>query len=156
MSIPLSELASHAGTTLGTSQWYPLTELCVQQFAEATQDFQWIHVDPVRAAAGPFGGPIAHGLLTLSMLPAMVTDTLDVDGADLVLNKGFDKVRLGKPVPVGCRVRGTVKLAAVRPRPKGYTEVTLGVSVEVEGQKGAVLTAEMIFLYHAVALVGAS
>ncbi|GGS24394.1 MULTISPECIES: MaoC family dehydratase [Actinokineospora] len=151
MSIPLSELESHAGRELGVSDWYPLTQEVVDQFAEATRDFQWIHVDPVRAADGPFGGPIAHGMLTLSMLPAMVTDTFAVDGADLIINKGFDKVRLGKPVPVGSRVRGAVRLTGVRPRPKGYTEVTLGVSVEVESAEGAALTAEMIFLYHAEA-----
>ena len=151
MSIPLSELETHAGADIGVSGWYPLTQEHVNQFAEATRDFQWIHVDPERAASGPFGGPIAHGMLTLSLLPAMVTDTFTVDGADMVINKGFDKVRLGKPVPVGSRVRGAMRLAEVRPRPKGYTEVTVGVSVEVEGAKGAVLTADMIFLYHAEA-----
>ncbi|MGW5053088.1 MaoC family dehydratase [Actinokineospora sp. NPDC004072] len=151
MSIPLHELPEHAGADLGVSGWYPLTQRVVDQFAEATGDFQWIHVDPERAAAGPFGGPIAHGMLTLSMLPAMVTDTFAVEGADLIINKGFDKVRIGKPVPVGSRVRGAVRLAEVRQRPKGYTEVTLGVSVEVEAVKGAALTAEMIFLYHAEA-----
>lgn len=151
MSIPLSELESHAGADIGVSDWYPLTQAHVDQFAEATRDFQWIHTDPERAAAGPFGGPIAHGMLTLSLLPAMVTGTFAVDGADMVINKGFDKVRLGKPVPVGSRVRGAMRLAGVRPRPKGYTEVTVGVSVEVEGTKGAVLTADMVFLYHAEA-----
>lgn len=153
--VQISELAALEGTSLGHSGWHPLTQLCVDQFAEATQDHQWIHVDPVRAAEGPFGTPIAHGLLTLAMLPAMVTEVLAVEGSDLVLNKGFDRVRLAKPVPVGCRVRGEVRVAAVRLRPRDYHEVTLSVSVEVEGQPGAVLKAEMIFLYHQAALVAA-
>ena len=151
MSIPLAELPEHTGADIGVSDWYPLTSEHVERFAEATRDFQWIHLDAERAADGPFGGPIAHGMLTLSLLPAMVTDTFAVDGADMVINKGFDKVRMGKPVPVGSRVRGAMRLAEVRPRPKGYTEVTLDVSVEVEGAKGAALTAEMIFLYPAEA-----
>ncbi|MFC5290546.1 MaoC family dehydratase [Actinokineospora guangxiensis] len=149
MSIPLAELVEHTGADIGVSGWYPLTSEHVERFAEATRDFQWIHLDAERAADGPFGGPIAHGMLTLSLLPTMVTDTFAVDGADMVINKGFDKVRMGKPVPVGSRVRGAMRLAEVRLRPKGYTEVTLDVSVEVEGAKGAALTAEMIFLYHA-------
>ncbi|MFC7617727.1 MaoC family dehydratase [Actinokineospora soli] len=118
MSIPLSELEAHEGADIGVSDWYPLTQDHVNRFADATRDHQWIHVDPERAAAGPFGGPIAHGMLTLSLLPAMVTDTFTVDGADMVINKGFDKVRLGKPVPVGSRVRGAMKLTGVRPRPR--------------------------------------
>jgi acyl dehydratase len=148
-TVALTELAGLVGSTLGVSQWHPVTQQMVDAFAETTGDRQWIHVDPVRAASGPYGGPIAHGLLTLSMVPMMIGDAVEVTGADLIVNRGFGKVSLANPVPVGSKVRGTVALAEFRERPRRFHEAQLRVTVEVDGTAGAALKAETVFLYRA-------
>ncbi len=154
--VRIEELDGLVGQTLGASDWQTVTQSTVNQFAAATGDYQWIHVDPVRAAAeGPWGAPVAHGLLTLALLPSMITEAFTVEGADVIVNKGFDKVRLANPVRVGSRVRGTVQLASARLRPRAFHEVRLSVTVEVEGQPGAALKAETIFLYRQAALLAA-
>ncbi|MFL6127188.1 MaoC/PaaZ C-terminal domain-containing protein, partial [Actinophytocola sp.] len=99
------ELVGSVGTRLGTSSYQVVLQHDVDVFAALTGDRQWIHVDPRRAAGGPFGGPIAHGMYLLSLVLPMLTEVYTVDGAALVLNKGFDRVRFLSPVPVGARVR---------------------------------------------------
>jgi 3-oxoacyl-[acyl-carrier protein] reductase len=101
------------GRPLGPSNWVEVTQERVNGFADATQDHQWIHVDPDRAASGPFGGPIAHGYLTLSLTPVVLTEILDVQGFSLVVNYGCDRVRFPSPVPVGSRVRATAVIDQV-------------------------------------------
>ncbi|GLZ39226.1 MaoC family dehydratase [Actinokineospora sp. NBRC 105648] len=155
-TVRVDELDGLVGEVLGVSSWHRVTQATVNQFAAATGDYQWIHTDPVRAAAeGPWGAPVAHGLLTLALLPSMITEAFSVEGADVIVNKGFDKVRLANPVKVGSRVRGTVKLGSATPRPRSFHEVRLQVTVEVEDQAGAALKAETIFLYRQAELLAA-
>src|SRR4051794_41564812 len=110
----LAELTAAEGAELGPTGWLVVDQARVDQFAEATDDHQWIHVDPERAAAGPFGGTIAHGYLTLSLLPALMAEVWRVEDARLGINYGLNRVRFPSPVPVGSRVRvvGRLKEAA--------------------------------------------
>ncbi|CCK26162.1 dehydratase [Streptomyces davaonensis JCM 4913] len=122
----LDALKKLAGNDLGTSEWIEVTQDRIDTFADATGDHQWIHVDPERAAAGPFGAPIAHGYLTLSLFIPLFTELLDVQGVATKVNYGLDKVRFPAPVKVGSRIRLTGKLAEV-------TEVPGGVQIAVDG-----------------------
>jgi acyl dehydratase len=128
----LDELKKLAGTDLGSSAWIEVTQHRIDQFAEATDDRQWIHTDPVRAADGPFGAPIAHGYLTLSLFIALFTTLLDVQGVTTKVNYGLDKVRFPAPVTVGSRIRLTAKLTAVDEVPSGVQLLVDGV-IEIEG-----------------------
>ena len=118
------ELLAAAGEQLGTSDWLTIDQQRVDAFADATEDHQWIHVDPERAAAGPFGTTIAHGFLSLSLLPHLIDQTYRVEGTTLVLNYGLNKVRFPAPVPVGSAVRAEVSLAEA-------AEVTGGLQLVV-------------------------
>lgn len=118
------ELLAAAGEQLGTSAWITVDQQRITAFADATEDHQWIHVDPQRAAAGPFGTTIAHGFLTLSLLPYLIFQTYQVEGATMTINYGLNKVRFPAPVPVGSTVRADVVLAEV-------TEVTGGLQLVV-------------------------
>src|SRR4051794_30615168 len=109
----VDELARAVGTRLGVSDWHVVTQDQVDAFADATSDRQWIHVDVDRAADGPFGATIAHGLLTLSLVPALVRQVYRIENAAMGVNYGFDKVRFTSPVRVGARVRADVELADV-------------------------------------------
>jgi len=121
------------GQHLGYSDWLTITQEQVNQFAEATGDHQWIHVDPERAAKeSPFGGPIAHGYLTLSLLPMLIPQIVEITGFRMGVNYGTDKVRFPSPVPVGSRVRAGATLDSVTPFDGGITMVVT-VTVEVEG-----------------------
>jgi len=148
VACPVDRLADLAGTTLGSSDWHPVTQDLVDTFAGATGDGQWIHTDPCRAAAGPFGTTVAHGYLTLAMLTRMLAEVVEVTGVDLVLNKGLDRLRFSAPVPVGSRVGAEVEVVSVRARPRRFWEVRYGVTVRIEGQRTAALAAEAIFLYQ--------
>ncbi|MFE6509456.1 MaoC family dehydratase [Nocardioides sp. NPDC057767] len=119
------------GTVLGTSEWVIVAQDRVDLFADATGDHQWIHVDPVRAAEGPFGTTIAHGYLTLSMIPTFLAETYAVEGISSVLNYGLDSVRFPHPVRVGSRVRGTVTLETAEKVELGL-RIVLKVVVELE------------------------
>src|SRR5450631_1056187 len=101
------------GQQLGYTEWQPVTQARVNLFADATDDHQWIHVDPERAAAGPFGGPIAHGYLTLSLIPALIHEVLDVQGMTFGVNYGCNKVRFPAPVKVGAKLRLGASVASV-------------------------------------------
>lgn len=139
----LDDLRAAVGTSLGHSGWFEVGQEQIDQFASATGDHQWIHTDPVRAAAGPFGTTIAHGYLTLSMLPLMGGDLMQVEGVRMGVNYGLNKVRFPASVPVGSRVRGHVELVEVTDIDGGVQMVTK-VTVEREGGEKPVCVAETV------------
>jgi len=120
----------------------------VNQFAEATGDHQWIHVDPQRAKTGPFGGTIAHGYLTLALAPRFIDEVLHIDAYDAVLNYGLNKVRFPAPVPVGAKIRAVITLISAQERAGGTVEATFGIRYEVEGRERPPCVAETIYLYR--------
>jgi acyl dehydratase len=129
----LAALEAAAGTELAVSDWVEITQERVNQFADATGDHQWIHVDPERARReSPFGGPIAHGYLTLSLLPKLMSDTLEIDGTRVSVNYGVNRVRFTDPVPVGSRVRARIGLAKFERIPGG-AQLFWNVTIEREG-----------------------
>lgn len=142
------DLAELVGRPLGESSWHEITQDQVNLFADATGDHQWIHVDPVRAADGPFGGPIAHGYLTLSLAPIFVSEVVQIQRLSAALNYGINKVRFPAPVPVGSRVRGVLTLVATGSRGPAV-EATIGLDVELEGTSRPACVAEMVVLYQA-------
>jgi len=135
-----------AGEELGTSSWLTITQEQVDQFAAATGDHQWIHVDPERAKSGPFGGTIAHGYLSISLVPALLREIVDVQGVAMALNYGINKLRFPSPVPVGSRVRMSARLAEVE-EVTGGVQVVLAVAIEVEGQPKPACVAEVVYRY---------
>ncbi len=128
----LQELVDAEGADLGASEWVEITQERIDQFADATGDHQWIHVDPDRARSGPFGTTIAHGFLTLSMLPAMMSSLYTVEGISMAINYGLDKVRFVAPVPVGSRVRAATTLVSVKEL-DGAAQATYETTIEIEG-----------------------
>ena len=139
-----AELKSLIGEHLGYSPYMDITQERVNQFAEATGDYQWIHVDVERAKAGPFGAPIAHGYLTLSLGPVLYPQVVRVDGFSMGVNYGANKVRFPSPVPVGSRLRLGVTLLEVKDV-AGGAEITLEFTFEVEGATKPSCVAEIIF-----------
>ncbi|MER2536566.1 MAG: MaoC family dehydratase [Rhizobiaceae bacterium] len=131
-----------------TSSWRTVTQTMIDQFADATDDHQFIHVDPVRAAAeSPFGGTIAHGFLTLSMLSAMAFETIPLlQGANVGVNYGFDSVRFVTPVRTGARIRASFVLADVKVRPSGWIQIANDVTIEIEDSAKPALTARWLTL----------
>ncbi|MFJ4630097.1 MULTISPECIES: MaoC family dehydratase [unclassified Streptomyces] len=128
----LDELKKLAGSDLGTSEWIEVTQERIDTFADATGDHQWIHVDPERAAAGPFGAPIAHGYLTLSLFIPLFTELLDVEGVSTKVNYGLNKVRFPAPVKAGSRIRLVAKLASVEDVPGGV-QIAVEGTMEIDG-----------------------
>ncbi|MEV0741965.1 MaoC family dehydratase [Streptomyces sp. NPDC050549] len=128
----LDELKKLAGSDLGTSEWIEVTQERINTFADATGDHQWIHVDPDRAAAGPFGAPIAHGYLTLSLFIPLFTELLDVEGVSTKVNYGLNKVRFPAPVTVGSRIRLAARLASVEDVPGGV-QIAVDGTIEIDG-----------------------
>jgi acyl dehydratase len=144
----MSELPGLVGSELGNSTWFEVTQESVNTFAEATGDHQWIHVDVERATAeSPFGGPIAHGYLTLSLLVPMLAEVLVVSDTAMGVNSGLNMVRFPSPVPVGSKVRASASLADVKEFPGGL-QLTLSVAVEREGGDKPVCIAEPIYRYY--------
>jgi acyl dehydratase len=143
----LDELKALAGTGLGHTGWLEITQDRVNAFADATNDHQWIHVDREKAAAGPFGGTIAHGYLTLSLLIPMLNELLDVQGVSTVINYGLNKVRFPAPVPVGSKVRLTATLADVE-EVKGGLQLIVGGVVEREGGDKPVCVLEAVVRFY--------
>jgi acyl dehydratase len=139
----LSELQTLVGSTLGTSEWLGIDQARIDQFAAVTGDNQWIHVDPVRAAAGPFGATVAHGHLTLSLLPVMVMTAFKVADVRMTVNYGLNKVRFPAPVPVGSRLRGHFKLLTFEPI-AGGAQMIVEVTTEREGHSKPVCVAESV------------
>ncbi len=148
LSLKLDELHSHVGQRLGASDWHEVTQEQVGLFADATGDHQWIHLDQERAAAGPFGGTIAHGFLTLSLAPMLVHEVFEVADAGVTINYGLNRVRFPAPLPVGSRVRADVVCAAVDEVPGGL-QATLAVTFEREGGGKPVCVAELLLRYGA-------
>ncbi|MGW6151880.1 MaoC family dehydratase [Streptomyces sp. NPDC055144] len=128
----LAELKKLTGSDLGSSEWIDVTQERIDTFADATGDHQWIHTDPERAKEGPFGAPIAHGYLTLSLFIPMFTELLDVEGVTTKVNYGLNKVRFPAPVPAGSRIRLAARLAGVEDVPGGV-QITVDGTVEIEG-----------------------
>ncbi|MEN4451048.1 MaoC family dehydratase [Mycobacterium sp. SMC-21] len=139
----LSEFVAAAGSQLGPTEWMEITQERVNLFADATDDHQWIHVDPERAAAGPFGGTIAHGLLTLSLLPHFMHQLYRVDNVALAVNYGYNKVRFITPVKVGANVRAGAVISKVDEL-DGAVQATMTVTVEIEGSDKPAAVAESI------------
>jgi acyl dehydratase len=144
----LDELRAAAGTQVGTGDWMTIEQARVNTFADATDDHQWIHVDEEKAKAGPFGGTIAHGFLTLSLLPELLSHVYRVDGVTMGVNYGLNKVRFTAPVPVGNKIRAVVDIADVA-EVKGGVQVTTRMTVEIEGSERPALVAEWITRQYA-------
>ncbi|WEH14285.1 MaoC family dehydratase [Streptomyces sp. VNUA24] len=128
----IDELKKLAGSDLGASEWIEVTQERIDTFADATGDHQWIHVDPEKAAEGPFGAPIAHGYLTLSLFIPLFTELLDVEGVSTKVNYGLNKVRFPSPVKVGSKIRLVGRLASVEDVPGGV-QITVDGTIEIEG-----------------------
>ncbi len=140
----LEELHALVDQPLGHSAWITVDQARVNAFAEATEDRQWIHVDPERAKTGPFGGPIAHGFLTLSLVPYFFETGFAVRETRMVVNYGLNKVRFVAPVPVGSRLRAAFRLLALEDVNGGAKQLTVEVTVELEGATKPVCVAEML------------
>ncbi|GAA3649394.1 MaoC family dehydratase [Nocardioides ginsengisoli] len=133
----IPELEAAVGEHLGYSDWHTITQEQIDAFAKATGDFQWIHIDPVEAAQGPFGTTIAHGYLTLSLVPMLSWQVYDVQGIRMGVNYGANKLRFPAPVPVDSRVRAGVELLSVAPGAGGYQLVTRVTVEREDGDKPA-------------------
>jgi acyl dehydratase len=144
----LAALADAAGQHLGYSDWHEIDQKRIDLFADATGDHQWIHVDPERAAKGPFKRTIAHGFLTLSLVPMLNAEVYRVDGVRMGVNYGLNKVRFPAPLPVGSRVRGGIELVEVTPV-EGGVQVVARVTVEVEGASKPCCVAETVARFYA-------
>ena len=143
--VTVDQLGDLAGRELGVSNWITVGQERIDAFADITEDHQFIHVDKERAAAGPFGTTIAHGFLTLSLLTRMTQDvSVTVDGAALMLNYGFDKVRFLAPVPSGARVRTRVTVVDAAERKPGQVLIRYGLVVEIEDSDKPALSAEWL------------
>lgn len=142
------ELVGAAGTTLGTSSYQTVLQHDVDVFAALTGDQQWIHIDPARARSGPFGGPVAQGMYTLSLVVPMLAELFTVGGAAVLVHQGFDRVRFAAPVAVGARVRLSAALRSAAVRAPGFTDAVVAVTVEVEGQERPACTADLRLLFQ--------
>ena len=140
----LAELAACVGQDVAVSDWLTITQEQINQFAEATGDRQWIHIDPERAKAGPFGSPIAHGFLTLSLLPQFFASALHVTQTRMGVNYGLNKVRFMSPVPVGSALRARLFLVAAEPIDNNGMQMTWDVTIEREGIVKPVCVAQSI------------
>lgn len=145
--IALDDLKAQVGGDPRYSRWFTLDQSKIDVFADATEDWQFIHVDPEAAAKTPFGGTIAHGFLTLSMLSAMSYDCEpEIEGAAMGVNYGFNKIRFTSPVKAGAKVRAKFITRGVEEKTQGNVLVTTGVTVEIEGESRPALTAEWLGL----------
>jgi acyl dehydratase len=141
----VNTLTDRIGEELGVTDWITVDQERVNLFAEATGDFQWIHIDKERAAAGPFGGTIAHGYLTLSMMPIFLEPFMQFEGIAMQINYGLDKVRFPHPVRVGSRVRARVSIGSVEAKDQGNL-VTMTCIVEIEGVDKPACVAQVLAL----------
>lgn len=142
----VDELRALVGQTLGTTDWYDITQARIQAFADATEDWERLHVDPARGAESPFGVNIAHGLYTLSLGPKFQYEIFEMSGPSLALNYGYDKVRWLSPVKVDSRVRMTQQLLAAEPL-EGGSKFRTRQTFEIEGQEKPACVAESLFAY---------
>ncbi len=144
-TLTLGELETTGERELGTSSWHEIDQEKINLFAAATGDHQWIHVDPEMAAQGPFGGTVAHGYLTLALLPMLLSEVISVSDAVMGVNYGTEKVRFTAPVPSGSRVRLHAKLLRAERRGPGVVYF-VGVQIEVEGQEKPALVGEVVYM----------
>ena len=145
--ISLEQLLAGVGTEMGVSPWREVTQVMIDQFADATDDHQFIHVDPARASETPFGGTIAHGFLSLSLLSAMAFETVPpLEGAGMGVNHGFDTLRFVSPVKTGARIRTRFFLVDVKVRPSGWIQITNDVTIDIENSVKPALTARGLTL----------
>ena len=146
--IPLERARQGVGGEIGVSPWRTVSQEMIDKFADATDDHQFIHVDPVRAAAEtPFGGTIAHGFLSLSLLSTLAYETIPpIEGAGIGVNYGFDRIRFASPVRAGARIRARFVLAEMTARPSGWLHFNYDVTVEIEGSAKPALTARWLTL----------
>jgi len=148
-SYSVDALAARTGKELGVSSWYLIDQARIDAFAEVTQDHQFIHVDPVRAQKTPFGGTIAHGFLTLSLLSVMGQEAQPtIEGAQMGINYGFDRVRFLSPVKAGSRVRGRFVLSRVSEARQGEIDIAWAASVEIEGEERPALKADWLNRFY--------
>jgi len=139
----LADLQALVGTELGRSDWMVIDQARIDAFAQATGDHQWIHVDPARAATGPFGATVAHGFLTLSLVPMLGAASFEIDDVHTGINYGLDRVRFPAPVRVGSRVRGVFVLRRFEPLPGG-AQMTIEATIELEGSPKPACVAESV------------
>jgi acyl dehydratase len=147
--VTFDEVKNLIGTNLGHSAWREITQGQVNTFADATDDHQWIHTDPEKAKDGPFGAPIAHGFLTLSLLIPMWSELLDVTGVSTKVNYGFDKVRFTSPVKVGSRIRMTVTITDVQEVKGNGLHLVAEATIEIEGQERPAVVATFLSRFYA-------
>lgn len=145
----LDALKALAGADLGTSEWLEVTQERVNTFADATGDHQWIHVDVERARTGPFGGTIAHGYLTLSLIIPLFVELLDIRGVSMGVNYGLEKVRFPAPVPVGSRIRLHAKVGSVTDVPGNGVQTQFDFSMEIEGAEKPACIAQALYRHYA-------
>jgi acyl dehydratase len=146
--VKFAELQSLVGTEIGTSEWWLIDQARIDKFAEATGDFQWIHVDPEKAKTSKFGTTIAHGYLTLSLLAGMRFQTFEVTETSMAVNYGMNKVRFLSPVPSGSQLRAKYELANINERKDGGLECTFTATIELEGATKPACIAETISVYY--------
>jgi acyl dehydratase len=144
-TLTLEELEQTGERDLGATDWVTLDQERINLFADATDDHQWIHVDQEAAAQGPFGGTIAHGYLSLSLLPGLLSEVLTVENARMGINYGMDRVRFTAPVPVGSQVRVNARLLSAERRGEGVL-YKLGVEVEIKDAEKPALIGEVLYL----------
>jgi acyl dehydratase len=144
-----AELAAKVGQHLGYSAWMDVSQDRIQRFADATDDHQWIHVDPARAKEGPFGAPIAHGYLTLSLVNRFLPEIVEVRGISMGVNYGADRIRFPAPVKVGSRIRGGAELVEVENTRDGGFQAKIRVTVEIEGGERPACVVDTISRYYA-------
>jgi acyl dehydratase len=147
-TVAFDDLPGLAGTALGVSEWLDVTQERIDLFADATDDHQWIHVDPERAKDGPFGGPIAHGYLTLALVIPLWTNLLDVTDVATKVNYGLNKVRFPAPVPAGARIRLSGTVVSVEQVGGGGVQITVDVVVEIEDGAKPACVAQPVFRFY--------
>jgi acyl dehydratase len=143
-----AELKNAVGKHLGYSDWLDIEQARVNLFADATGDHQWIHVDPERAKAGPFGGPIAHGYLTLSLVSYFLPRIVEVRGVSMGINYGADRLRFPAPVPVGSRIRAGAELVEAEDTKDGAVQAKIRVTIQVEGQERPSCVVDTLSRYY--------
>ncbi len=155
--VTLDDLKQAVGSEIGVSPWREITQAMIDRFADVTDDFNFIHVEPERARAEtPFGGTIAHGFLSLAMLSTLAYETIPpLEGRAMGINYGFDSIRFAAPVPSGARVRAKFTLADVNIRPSGYVQIAYDVTMEIEGSVKPAFTARWLTIAVMEQAVGA-
>jgi len=148
LALNLTDLEQRVGQEVAVSPWVEITQDRIDRFAAATDDFQWIHVDRERARQSPFGGTIAHGFLTLSLLPMLTESAFELTGRTMGINYGLNKLRFTSPVPAGARIRGRFTLARLDPLDGGGVQTTWSVVVERDGGDKPVLVAETLSRHY--------